>query len=223
MAHVSSSLRTVPERLLAAWQTQQAAAKTRPQAAPTETSQATTSFKALLTGKAVSATLPAAKGCPPGSAAQAAVAAVLPAAQPAAATAAVVAPVLPAAQPVVAPAVAADAPVQNTNPTAQSVFGANPWMTNPTFTAPDGNTYGYNPYYFATPSTAAQVAQMVGGTVVPSDQLAEFGGFAQNQPNEMVQLPNGALINPGLIATLYTHGFPQAYIDELIQNEIQGA
>ncbi len=219
MANVISSLRTVQARLLAVWQMQQAAIKTRQQAAQTDTSRTTTSFRALVSGKAASATLPATQGCPLGPA-RAAVAAVLPATQgcslgPAPAA---VAATLPATQPTAA--VAADAPAQNTAPTAESVFGANPWITNPTGTAPDGSSYGYNPLYFATAATAAQVAQMVGGKVVASDQLANAGGFVQQQPNEMVQLANGRLVNAGLVASFYTHGYPQSYIDQLIANEV---
>jgi len=118
--------------------------------------------------------------------------------------------------------VAADTPAQDPFPTAQSVFGDNPWITNPTGKAPDGSTYGYNPLYFATAATAAKVAQLLGGKVVASDQIATLGGFAQQQPNEMVQLPNGTLINAGLVASFYTHGESQACIDQMIQNEIQG-
>ena len=65
---------------------------------------------------------------------------------------------------------------------------------------------------------------MVGGTVVASDQLASDGSpFAQQQPNQMVELANGKLINPGLLASFYTHGYPQSYIDRMIQDETQGA
>jgi hypothetical protein len=120
-------------------------------------------------------------------------------------------------------AAAADASAQDAFPTAESVFGANPWITNPTGTAPDGSSYGYNPLYFATPATAAKVAQLVGGQVVASDQIASAGGFAQQQPNEMVELPNGTLINAGLVASFYTHGESQACVDQMIQNEIEGA
>jgi hypothetical protein len=115
------------------------------------------------------------------------------------------------------------ASAQDAFPTAESVFGANPWITNPTGTAPDGSSYGYNPLYFATPATAAKVAQLVGGQVVASDQIASAGGFAQQQPNEMVELPNGTLINAGLVASFYTHGESQACVDQMIQNEIEGA
>ena len=104
-------------------------------------------------------------------------------------------------------------------PTAQSVFGANPWMAAPTGTGPTG-TYSYNPYYFATPQTAATVASMVGGTVVSMESYSSGGRFVQNQPNEMVQLPNGALINPGLVAEFYTHGYSQSMISQMIANEV---
>ena len=57
-------------------------------------------------------------------------------------------------------------PAPTAPPTAASVFGANPWITNPSGTNPNGVHYGYNPIYFATPATAAKVAQMVGGKVV---------------------------------------------------------
>ncbi|MGA9623923.1 MAG: hypothetical protein WBL65_11975, partial [Bryobacteraceae bacterium] len=118
---------------------------------------------------------------------------------------------------------AADAPAQNSAPTAESVFGPNPWITNPTGMAPDGTLYSYNPLYFATAATAAQVAQMVGGKVVASDQITGADTpFVQQQPNQMVQLANGTLINAGLLAAIYTHGYPQSYVDMLVQNEIQG-
>jgi hypothetical protein len=128
-----------------------------------------------------------------------------------AAAAAASAPATPAAQP--APA----AP-----PTAQSVFGDNPWVQDPTGQGPDGTTWQYNPIYFATPSTAQQVASMVGGTVIQEDALTPNGPMQQSVPNEMVQLSNGSVVNPGLIADFYDHGYPQSMVDQMIQNEIQG-
>jgi hypothetical protein len=109
-----------------------------------------------------------------------------------------------------------------TAPTAESAFGANPWLDNPTGTAPDGSTYGYNQQYFATPQTAAEVAKMLGGTVVAVNEMTSAPGstFQQQQPNEMVQLKNGALINPGLVAAFYTHGYPQSLVDQMISNEV---
>jgi hypothetical protein len=106
-------------------------------------------------------------------------------------------------------------------PTAESVFGSNPWETNPTGTGPTG-TYTYNPYYFATPQTAADVAAMVGGTVVAFNALGGPSGnpFVQSQPNEMVRLSNGAMINPGLVASFYTHGYPLSMVNQMVANEV---
>jgi hypothetical protein len=95
-------------------------------------------------------------------------------------------------------------------------------MSNPGGQAPNGVAYSYNPYYFATPSTAAKVAQMLGGKVVETNAITPFGPFQQNQPNEMVQLPNGRLINAGLVAEFYAHGYPQAFIDRLVAAEVTG-
>jgi hypothetical protein len=105
-------------------------------------------------------------------------------------------------------------------PTAQSVFGDNPWITNPGGRAPNGITYNYNPIYFATPATAAKVAQMIGGTVVATNAITPFGPFQQNQPNQMVQLPSGRMLNAGIIADFYNHGYSQPYINMMISNEV---
>ena len=108
-------------------------------------------------------------------------------------------------------------------PTAQSVFGSQPWLATPTGNNPDGTQFGYNPIYFATPQTAQQIAAMVGGQVVEQDAIAANGAMRQQVPNEMIQLSNGSVVNAGLIADFYDHGYPQSYIDMLIQNEIRGA
>ena len=110
--------------------------------------------------------------------------------------------------------------------TAEDVFGANPWLTDPTGICPNGQTFGYNPLYFATAGTAADVAQMVGGKVVEDDEFTKNtpgDPFVQQQANEMVELPDGALINPGLIASLYTHGYPQSMVNQAISDEVAGA
>ena len=117
---------------------------------------------------------------------------------------------------------AATPPAPDPPPTAQSVFGPNPWIAKPGGVAPNGVTYGYNPYYFATPDTAAKVAQMLGGTVVETNAITPYGPFQQNQPNEMVQLSNGRLLNAGIIASFYDHGYSQQYINMLISNEVNG-
>ncbi len=122
---------------------------------------------------------------------------------------------------VAAPAAAPTPTAPAAPPTAQSAFGANPWEGAPTGSGPTG-TYTYNQYYFATPQTAAQVAAMVGGTVVAVNALGGPAGnpFVQNQPNEMVKLSNGAMINPGLVASFYTHGYPQSMVDQMVANEV---
>jgi hypothetical protein len=103
------------------------------------------------------------------------------------------------------------------------VFGASPWLANPTGKNPDGSTFSYNPWYFATPQAATQVAQMLGGTVVASNEFTAPGSpFVQQQPNLMVKMPDGRMINAGLIASFYSHGYPQSYINTLIASEIAG-
>jgi hypothetical protein len=129
-------------------------------------------------------------------------------------------------QSAVAPASQAPAYDPKASYTAEQVFGPSPWVTNPIGTGPNGITFGYNPLYFATEATAQQVAQMVGGKVVQSNEFTKDTPgtpFAQQQPNEMVQLANGALINPGLIASLYTHGYPQWEVDQYVAAQVAGA
>jgi hypothetical protein len=109
-------------------------------------------------------------------------------------------------------------------PTPESVFGGSPWLANPVGTNPDGSQFSYNPWYFATPQAATQVAQMLGGTVVSQNEFTSPGSpFVQQQPNLMVQMPDGRLINAGLVASFYAHGYPQSYINTLISNEINGS
>jgi len=140
------------------------------------------------------------------------------------ATAAVIPAATPATTAASTTATAATAAASTTAsgpPTAQSVFGANPWEADPTGSGPLG-TYNYNPYYFATPQTAAEVASMVGGTVVQVNCFSQSAGnpFSQNQPNEMVRLSNGTMLNPGLVASFYTHGYPQSMVDQMVASEV---
>ena len=104
-------------------------------------------------------------------------------------------------------------------PTAESLFGPNPWISDAGGKGPAG-TYSYNKYYFATPETAAKVAQMLGGKVVATNDITPFGPFVQNQPNQMVQMPDGRLINAGIIASYYDRGATQQSVDALIKAEI---
>jgi hypothetical protein len=123
-----------------------------------------------------------------------------------------------------AAAAASTTPTAASNGPAGPLFGANPWLTDPTGSGP-GPVTNYNPVYFATPQTAQTVAQMVGGTVVSMDQITTAPGspFQQDEPNLMVQLPNGGLINPGLVADIYTHGWNQAFVNQQVASEVAGA
>ena len=113
----------------------------------------------------------------------------------------------------------------NTVPTAQSVFGDSPWVTDPTGSGDKGYTWEFNPIYFATAQTAQAVANLVGGTVVQMNAMLgnADGPYHQDEMNNMVQLPNGGLINPGLVADFYDHGYSQTQINQMIQQEVQGA
>jgi hypothetical protein len=131
-------------------------------------------------------------------------------------TAATTAPAAPAT-PVAASPTPADEP-------AAPLFGANPWLTDPTCSGP-GPAAQYNPVYFATAATAQTVAQMVGGTVTSTQEFTSAPGspYQQDQPNLMVQLPNGGLINPGLIADIYAHGWSLSFENQQVASEVAGA
>ena len=120
------------------------------------------------------------------------------------------------------PAAAADDTISTKVPTAEALFGAHPWLENPTGSAPNGQTWSYNPLYFSTRQTAEAVANMVGGTVIEQKQICPTGPLVQNQPNEMVQLANGRIINAGQFASIFTHGYPQSFVDRLVQQELSG-
>jgi hypothetical protein len=122
-------------------------------------------------------------------------------------------------------AAASTAPEDASDGPAGPLFGANPWLTDPTGQGPDGSVTHYNPIYFATPQTAQTVAQMLGGAVTQSVQITTAPGspFQQDEPNYMVQLPGGGMVNPGLIADLYTHGWNQTFINQQIAAEVAGA
>jgi hypothetical protein len=94
-------------------------------------------------------------------------------------------------------------------PSPQSFFGADPWMENPTGVAPNGTTYSYNWYYFATAEAAAKIARMVGGKVVEKNHFTPTGGmFQQSQPNYMVELPDGATHSPANRPPVVIHRTP---------------
>ncbi|MBS1856538.1 MAG: hypothetical protein JST11_14310 [Acidobacteria bacterium] len=108
------------------------------------------------------------------------------------------------------------------NPTVESVFGPNPYITNAGGSGPNGITYGYNPIYFATQATAQKLAQMYGGTVVEMNAITPSGPFQQNQKNQMIQFPNGNIVNAGNLAAYYSRGWSQEKVDRAIRDEING-
>ena len=63
---------------------------------------------------------------------------------------------------------------------------------------------------------------MLGGKVVAMDAITPLGPFQQNQQNQMVQMPDGRLINAGLVAGFYDHGFSQQAVDKMIAAEVSG-
>jgi hypothetical protein len=222
MAIHFNSVRTAvaPVSLLSSNRAHAAASPGAPAAqanSPYKATNPRTTFRTILSG----ASTPASSSAPPTttSAVNSIVAAL---------TAPVAAPT-PAAASATSPAATPNTPSAsepNAVLTAEQVFGSNPWVTDPTGSGPNGVSFGYNPLYFATPTTAAEVAQMVGGTVVQDNEFTKNtpgDPFVQQQPNEMVQLPGGGLINPGLIASLYTHGLPQWEVNQAIANEVAGA
>ena len=105
-------------------------------------------------------------------------------------------------------------------PTLQSVFGGNPYVSNPGGMAPNGMSYSYNPTYFATRETADKLAQMYGGTVVEANAITPYGPFQQNQMNELIRFPNGNVVNAGILASYFDHGWSQEQINGAIAGEI---
>jgi hypothetical protein len=105
---------------------------------------------------------------------------------------------------------------------AQQVFGSSPWESDPTVSGPAGN-FNLNPEYFATQQTAQMVAQMVGGTVVAVNNMSSTTPgdvFKQSTDNEMVKLSDGSMINAGLVAGFFTHGYSLSMVQSMIQNEV---
>jgi hypothetical protein len=94
-------------------------------------------------------------------------------------------------------------------------------MDSPTGTGPTGS-FDFNSTYFPTQATAQTIADMLGGQVVAQNAILSSPGspFHQSQPNYMVQLPNGNVINPGFIAQAIATKQPRANIDALIYSEV---
>jgi len=109
-------------------------------------------------------------------------------------------------------------------PTLESVFGSNPWETAPYGNGPNGVTFSYNPTFFATQQTAQKVAQMIGGSVVQANAMTPCGGaLTQNDTNWMVKMPDGRMVNPGLVAACYSHGYPQPFVDNMVADVVNSS
>lgn len=100
-------------------------------------------------------------------------------------------------------------------------LGPSPFMDKPTGSGPTG-TFSFNPNYFPTEATAQSIANMLGGKVVKQDVMLTAPGspFVQNQPNYMVELPNGNTINPGFIAQAISSKQARPMIDAMIYSEV---
>lgn len=115
-------------------------------------------------------------------------------------------------------------------PTAQQLFGDSPWVTDP---APGGmgpaGPYLYNPTYFATLATAITVQSIVelgcnlqpgSCKVVQKNDITPAGPFQQNQPNQMIQLPDSTLHNAGRIAKEFDNSMPIETINAELTQEL---
>lgn len=122
-------------------------------------------------------------------------------------------------------AVSAAALNVNGGQTAESLFGTDIFLQNPGGHGPNGTQWGYNPAYFATRHTADIVAQMLGGTVVERNDICSSGAgsMVQDQPNELVQLSNGKLVNAGLVADIFNHDHCQVMINKMLQEAVENA
>jgi hypothetical protein len=85
-------------------------------------------------------------------------------------------------------------------PSASAPFTA-AYQTGATVTDPTGAQTNLNPIELATPATAAEVAQLLGGTVVSSPMA---GGFSTSVPTLEVSVPGAKNeINAGVAASLF--------------------
>jgi hypothetical protein len=120
-----------------------------------------------------------------------------------------------------------------TSPTAQQLFGPNPWVTDP---PPGGSSnsgpYLYSPYYFATVATAQLLCQIIelgaglppgSCKVVEVNAITGVGGpLGQNQPNQMIQLPDESITprNAGLMAKYFNDFASVEQINQAFAMEI---
>ncbi len=85
---------------------------------------------------------------------------------------------------------------------------------------PNGIVSNINPNQVGSQSLAQQIAQQYGGTVINAPMVSNqaFG----SAPQPWVQLPNGQTVNPADIAGLYSHGYSQPYVNQLVAQALNG-
>lgn len=108
-------------------------------------------------------------------------------------------------------------------PRVEEIFGETFWVESPQ-ARHAGGFWNINPLHFATDQTAAKLAEMLGGKAVQRyDVMNGSGPFYQTQPNNMIELRNGVVLNAGLLADIYNHGYPQSFIDRQIASMVSDA
>ena len=99
----------------------------------------------------------------------------------------------------------------NNTPSTLQLFGPQPWESNP---APTAGSFTFSYYYFATPSTAAALCQIIEqGCGFPTGSCKVVEAYdinpTQSAPNQMIQLPEQAgdvgLRNAGLMAQYFEY------------------
>jgi len=91
--------------------------------------------------------------------------------------------------------------------TPQTYF-PNAWISDPTESTPLGPAH-LSQYWYANPTAAATMAAIVGGVVAAYPGMGVSAGDPDqpNQPNLMIVLPNGGMINAGqAILTFFNFG-----------------
>lgn len=102
-------------------------------------------------------------------------------------------------KPAAAPPASPSAPSAPAQPTPPATSTADLWETSVTGTGPYGGTWNYNPLQFATPQTAEQMAQIVGGQV----QADTLGLYTTSSPILEITGAGDNPLNAGLVADLF--------------------
>jgi hypothetical protein len=96
------------------------------------------------------------------------------------------------------------------------------FLQNQTVTGPNGYSSNMNPIYFADPATAQRMAQQLGAELFYGDQFGSPGSPTSFPQQALLRLPNGQVVNAGLVANTYNHGYSQNTIDQILAGIING-